>query len=86
MSLYKKGTIASSVWYDFKNRCSTPARKKKNGSFTEALRFSERLEDGLFDIGLTSQCLTKATMFSKISKSQSATILSLTHLKKLNKK
>ena len=38
---YKKRAIGSSVWYDFKNSCSTPARKEDwslatvNGSFTE---------------------------------------------------
>ena len=43
----KKEPFGSLVWYDFKNGCSTPARKEKNwslatvsGSFTEALRFS----------------------------------------------
>ena len=46
MSLYKKGTIGSSVWYDAKNGCRTPVRNEKNWSlaslnrsFTETLRF-----------------------------------------------
>ena len=28
----RKGTIDSSVWYDFKNGCSKPARKEQNWS------------------------------------------------------
>ena len=42
----KKGPIGSSIWFDFKNCCSTPARKEKNwslatvnGSSTKTLKF-----------------------------------------------
>ena len=87
-SLYKYGTMGSSVWYVIRNGCNNPAIKLKKLSFagvkrslTARSRFKNLFEFGVCDFGNFCQKLLILKMFGHISSYHSANCLSSTHRK-----